>query len=82
MHPTQTREKPISHHALCFVTTSAGIASLTHNGPSNFAIVTYTASDADLIVNEIGNYVGNQTVQSGCDTWDITAHPGMWMVQC
>jgi len=61
---------------------SAGIADLRYTGSSNFIIWAYSTDDADLLVNEIGNYTGSKVVQSGHINWDIAAHGGTWSIDC
>lgn len=58
---------------------SSGLKSttLTHRGDSNFAIWGYSASNADLLVNEIGNYSGEVLLADGTFLFEITAN-GPW----
>lgn len=53
--------------------TGSGTATLTHNGSSNFYIWAWSASDRDLLVNEIGPYSGTVLVAVGHNAWDIGA---------
>ena len=57
----------------------AQFARLTHNGSSNFAIWSYGADDADLVVNEIGNYDGVKSFPRGERIIEITAD-GSWTI--
>jgi len=56
-------------------------ADLTHDGESNFSIVTYGGFLPDLIVNEIGPYDGTVKVSAEPFVWDITAD-GAWSIDC
>mgnify|MGYP003565233222 FL=1 len=51
------------------------VAALTHDGDSNFAVWLYSANGRDLLVNEIGPFVGEGIVDSGL--FQITAN-GNW----
>jgi hypothetical protein len=60
------------------------LASITHSGLSNFAVVSYTAAGSriDLLVNEIGDYSGVVPVsfdQSAAEL-DVTAD-GRWQIR-
>ncbi len=41
------------------------VVTITHKGDSNFVVYSYTEDGADLLVNEIGNYTGEQVVDYG-----------------
>ncbi|MFC2153814.1 hypothetical protein ACFLQ7_04210 [Actinomycetota bacterium] len=60
---------------------SAGIATLTHNGSSNFIVWAWAGSSRDLLVNEIGPYFGSVPVGAGYSVFDISSD-GPWTVQC
>jgi hypothetical protein len=60
---------------------SSGIATLSHNGSSNFAIWVWDIPDRDLIVNEIGPYVGAVPISAGYTAWDVIAD-GSWAISC
>lgn len=57
----------------------SGLATfkITHKGTSNFAVIAYTDTESDLLVNEIGNYSGEQLLPSGTLLVAITAD-GTW----
>jgi hypothetical protein len=60
---------------------TAGTATLTHDGSSNFYIWAWNDTDRDLLVNEIGSYSGTVPVSAGFATWEIGAD-GKWTVGC
>lgn len=51
------------------------VVSINHRGDSNFVVRIYTADGRDLLVNEIGNYGGEQIMETGIV--EITAD-GSW----
>lgn len=51
--------------------------SMTHDGASNFAIWSYTSTDRDLLVNEIGAYEGEVSLAAGTLLLAVTAD-GNW----
>jgi hypothetical protein len=53
--------------------------TLQHTGSSNFAIWAYSPSDTDLLVNEIGPYLGDVLVAGGTFLLEVTAD-GAWTV--
>lgn len=55
------------------------IVTMQHTGSSNFAVFSYSSSGADLLVNEIGPYLGQVVVPSGTFLLEITAD-GAWTV--
>ncbi|MEX1278111.1 MAG: hypothetical protein WEI16_03575, partial [Chloroflexota bacterium] len=59
----------------------AGLARATvqHTGSSNFAVWAYSASGGDLLVNEIGAYLGEVLLGGGTFLLEITAD-GAWTV--
>ena len=59
----------------------SGFASATvqHTGSSNFAIWAYASSGADLLVNEIGSYLGDVLIASGTFLFEVSAD-GAWTV--
>ncbi|MBB5632200.1 hypothetical protein BKA04_000423 [Cryobacterium mesophilum] len=56
----------------------AGVASITHDGSSNFAVWNY-GDRSDLVVNEIGQYSGDVRWSSGPSVVAITAD-GNWSI--
>jgi hypothetical protein len=57
---------------------SGGIAHLTHNGESNFQVITYGADGTEYLVNEIGPYDGRVPID-GFVLVDISAD-GEWSI--
>ena len=57
-----------------------GVAAITHNGASNFAVKSYAEGSTfpDLLVNEIGNYSGSVRFP-GPAVVDLTAD-GDWTI--
>jgi hypothetical protein len=56
------------------------VATITHQGDSNFAVVSYIGPEqSDLLVNEIGTYSGTVYIAPGVDNLEITAD-GQWTV--
>ena len=58
---------------------ATGTAVFTHGGTGNFAINSYSDSGADLLVNEIGKYSGENVMPAGPTILAITAD-GSWSV--
>jgi hypothetical protein len=54
-------------------------ANVQHTGSSNFAIFAYSSSGADLLVNEIGAYVGEVLLGGGTFLVEVTAD-GAWTI--
>jgi hypothetical protein len=50
-----------------------------HDGSSNFAIISYSDSGADLLVNEIGAYTGDVLLAPGTFLLEVSAD-GAWSV--
>jgi hypothetical protein len=54
------------------------IVDVTHKGESNFVVYLYTEDDSELLINEIGNYSGEQIMSTGLvvieadGTWTLT----------
>jgi hypothetical protein len=58
---------------------SSGVATISHDGSSNFVIHTVNSGSADLLVNEIGVYNGKQPWPSGPAFIEINAD-GNWTI--
>jgi hypothetical protein len=59
----------------------SGVATITHNGTSNFVVrATTSSAGQDLLVNEIGNYNGRQPWPTGPAFIQISAD-GDWTVK-
>ena len=54
------------------------IAKITNQGDSNFAVWLYSEDGTDLLVNEIGNYSGEQLLKRG---WLEINSDGDWSIQ-
>lgn len=54
-------------------------AAIQHTGESNFAIIGYSSSGADLMVNEIGPYSGEVPIASGTFLLEVSAD-GSWTI--
>jgi hypothetical protein len=54
-------------------------ALIKHSGSSNFAVVTYTALERDLLVNEIGKYSGEVLLDGSTLLVEVTAD-GKWSI--
>ncbi len=52
---------------------------ITHRGSSNFIVKAYTADSGELLVNEIGNYSGEQIMPAGTVLVEILAD-GAWTI--
>lgn len=65
--------------AVVIYTGPVGTAKLTHKGQENFAVWAYGESSSDLLVNEIGNYSGENVMPEGPVVLAITAD-GSWTV--
>ncbi len=48
-------------------TTGLTTGTFTHRGDGNFVVHTYSDSDDDLAINEIGHYNGQVQIQPGSD---------------
>lgn len=55
------------------------VTRITHRGTSNFVVYAYADSDYELLVNEIGNYSGEQILPVGTYLLEILAD-GSWAV--
>jgi hypothetical protein len=60
-------------------TGDGGVATITHDGESNFAIWLYYANGRDLLVNDIGSYSGQQLLDDAA-LLQITAD-GEWSME-
>lgn len=52
---------------------------ITHKGSANFVVYAWTASDRDLLVNEIGSYSGETTLPDGTLLIEVLAD-GTWTI--
>jgi hypothetical protein len=53
--------------------------AIQHTGESNFAVIGYSSSGSDLMVNEIGSYAGEVPMASGTILLEVTAD-GSWTI--
>ena len=59
-----------------------GIAAFPYTGSSNFIVWARSVDgEADLLVNEIGNYSGNQVIPAWADYLDVVGNEGTWMIE-
>ena len=60
-------------------TGAGGVGTFAGKGPGNFAVHVFSSTGSDLLVNEIGNYSGENVVPAGPALLQITAD-GPWSV--
>lgn len=59
---------------------SAGVATLTHKGTSNFIVTYYNEDGSENLVNEIGRYTGESVLPAGPGFLQISAD-GAWTIK-
>ena len=53
--------------------------TISNTGKSNFVVQAYSATGADLLVNEIGNYKGTTLLPSGTILLEVNS-AGSWSI--
>ena len=56
------------------------VLSIRHTGEGHFAILAYQGNARQLLVNEIGNYVGKRWLMAGEYIFDVDADGGAWEI--
>lgn len=60
-------------------TSGLTVVTASHSGDSNFSISSFAETGRDLVVNEIGQYSGQVTLDAGTYLLEITAS-GTWSI--